>query len=98
MSINPVPAVSNATNASLTGGAGRSSSAPGPHEPSPRPNSGAKSIQEIQQRLQTSETLEIPRDEVQVQRDSASNGQIVIRYLDHSGQVILQVPSSQVLG
>jgi hypothetical protein len=100
MSINPVPAVSNAINASLTAGAGRSSSAraPGPHEPSPRPNSGARPIQEIQQRPQTSETLEIPKDEVQVQRDSASNGQIVIRYLDHSGQVILQVPSSQVLG
>jgi uncharacterized FlaG/YvyC family protein len=33
-----------------------------------------------------------------VQRDDESNGQIVIKYLDHSGQVILQIPSSQVLG
>jgi uncharacterized FlaG/YvyC family protein len=32
-----------------------------------------------------------------VQRDSETNGEIVIRYLDRSGDVILQVPSSQML-
>jgi len=35
-------------------------------------------------------------DEVQVQRDS-STGAIVIKYLDQAGNVVLQVPSSQVL-
>ena len=39
----------------------------------------------------------LPRDVVQVQHDSATNGVIVIKYLDHSGKLILQVPSSQVL-
>jgi len=40
----------------------------------------------------------MPQDEVEVQRDSAANDEIVIKYMDHSGNVILQVPSSQVLG
>ena len=43
-------------------------------------------------------TTEIPQDEVQVQRDSATNGEIVIKYLDHSGNVIVQLPSQQMLG
>ena len=100
MSINPVPAVGNATNsAPTTGGVrpfhGRTSE----HQvPSAQPNSGPGPRQEIRQRSQTSEPSETAKDEVQVQRDSESNGQIVIRYLDHAGQVILQVPSSQVLG
>lgn len=33
-----------------------------------------------------------------MQRDSATNGEIVIRYLDQRGNLILQVPSSEVLG
>jgi len=63
-----------------------------------RPVSDPDSKQEIATRRHTSQAAELPRDEVQVQRDTESNGQIVIRYLDQSGQVILQVPSSQVLG
>jgi ABC-type uncharacterized transport system involved in gliding motility auxiliary subunit len=42
-------------------------------------------------------SLEMLPDEVQVQRDGATNGAIVIKYLDHAGGVILQIPSSQVL-
>jgi len=100
MSIDPVPAAGYTTNASLTTAGVRSSPVPTsePQVPSTQPNSGPEPTQEIRQRPQTSESSEIPKDEVQVQRDSESNGQIVIRYLDHSGQVILQVPSSQVLG
>jgi hypothetical protein len=41
---------------------------------------------------------EIGEDEVQVQRDSESNNEIVIKYVDRAGNLILQVPSSQVLG
>jgi len=43
---------------------------------------------------------EMWRDEVQVQvqRDSESNNEIVIKYVDRSGNLILQIPSSQVLG
>jgi biopolymer transport protein ExbD len=39
--------------------------------------------------------VELPQDEVQVQRDSQN--QIVIKYLDGSGRVIFQVPSSQIV-
>lgn len=100
MSINPVPAVGNANHTSLTTGGVRSSHVrtSEPQGASTQPNSGPEPKQEIRHRPQTSETLETAKDEVQVQRDSESNGQIVIRYLDHAGQVILQVPSSQVLG
>lgn len=100
MSINPVPAVGNATNTSLTTGGVRSSHVrtSEPQGPSTQPNSGPEPKQEIRHQPQTSETLETAKDEVQVQRDSGNNGQIVIRYLDHAGHVILQVPSSQILG
>ena len=100
MSINPVPAVGNATNTSLTTGGVRSSHVrtSEPQGASPQPNSGPEPRQEIRHRPQTSETFETAKDEVQVQRDNESNGQIVIRYLDHAGQVILQIPSSQILG
>jgi hypothetical protein len=40
----------------------------------------------------------MPQDEVQVQRDPAGSGQIVIKYLDDKGNLVLQVPSSQLLG
>lgn len=45
-------------------------------------------------RKQTKEA-ELPQDEVQVQRDGQN--QIVIKYLDSSGKMIFQVPSSQIL-
>ena len=100
MSINPVQTISYATPASPTTAAVRSSHArtPDPQGPSTPPNSGPEPRQEIRSRPRTSEGSEIAKDEVQVQRDSESNGQIVIKYLDHSGRVILQIPSSQVLG
>ncbi|HUO13798.1 MAG TPA: hypothetical protein VMX38_02335 [Verrucomicrobiae bacterium] len=41
---------------------------------------------------------EIPQDEVEVQRDSQVHGEIVVRYVDQSGNVVLQMPSEQVLG
>ena len=43
-----------------------------------------------------SESSELPQDAVEVHRDNET-AEIVIRYLDHSGNVILQVPSSEVL-
>ncbi|MGC2447577.1 MAG: hypothetical protein WA477_08030 [Candidatus Sulfotelmatobacter sp.] len=41
---------------------------------------------------------ELHRDEVQVQRESGTDGEIVIRYVDRFGDLVLQVPSAQVLG
>jgi uncharacterized FlaG/YvyC family protein len=40
---------------------------------------------------------ELPQDEVEVQRDMQSGGEIVVRYIDSSGDLILQVPTEQVL-
>lgn len=62
------------------------------------PDSGNLPKKEIRVPESAAASFEIPQDEVQVQRDSETNGVIVIKYLDHSGSVILQVPSSQVLG
>jgi hypothetical protein len=44
-----------------------------------------------------SSLAEMPEDEVEVQRDSQNNGEIVVRYVDHSGNLILQMPTEQVL-
>jgi len=38
------------------------------------------------------------QDEVQVQRTDGVSGDIVIKYVDASGSLILQIPSEQVLG
>jgi len=40
----------------------------------------------------------MPQDEVQVQRTNGASGDIVIRYLDAHGNLIVQIPSAQVLG
>jgi hypothetical protein len=41
---------------------------------------------------------ELPQDEVQVQRDSQNRDEVVIKYLDKaSGDLILQIPSAEVL-
>ena len=99
MSINPVPGI---------GPANEVQAAPSPHpalthsasvEVEPvQPDSGSPPKQEIHRPQNTEASPEMPEDEVQVQRDSGTNGEIVIRYIDRSGDVILQVPSSQVLG
>ncbi len=63
-----------------------------------QPNSACKPKEEIRDLRNDSQSSELPRDEVQVQQGSETNGRIVIKYLDHSGKLILQVPTSQVLG
>jgi len=98
MSINPVQSVEPAgalfaetppTTATASPSVARGKS-------TPPPVSGTPSKAEL---APSSDTLVLPemrQDEVQVQRD-ASNGEIVIKYLDGHGDVILQVPSAQVL-
>ena len=100
MSINPVTDVKAGTEAesaempvrgvaSAASSQSKAQSIPisdvGPKQETPDPSTGTK-------------PPEMPVDEVQVQQDSQTNGRIVIRYLDHAGELILQVPSSQVLG
>jgi type II secretory pathway component HofQ len=63
-----------------------------------QPDMGPRSNREVPQPQSAPATFELPQDEVQVQRDPAGSGQIVIKYLDGKGNLILQVPSSQVLG
>ncbi len=99
MSINPVPGVGSATDpqsASVGHRAIPSTSAAAEPE-SAQSNSGTAPKQEVQQLQKAPVPVAEAQDEVQVQRDSATNGEIVIRYLDRSGDVILQVPSSQML-
>ena len=60
-------------------------------------DSGSDPKREIPVVQPSPQTVEIPQDEVQVQRDSQTNNEIVIRYVDGSGKLILQVPSSEVL-
>ncbi len=60
------------------------------------PNPGTSPKQESVKPRNDVQTQEMPQDEVQVQQDG-SDGKIIIRYLDGSGNVILQIPSSQLL-
>lgn len=60
-------------------------------------DSGTRPKREIHASPNGVPSPEMPADEIQVQQDSQTHGRIVIRYLDHEGEVILQVPSAQVL-
>lgn len=63
----------------------------------PAPDSGPSQKQTPAPPSVPDSSISTPEDEVQVQRQNGFNGEIVIRYLDGHGDVILQVPSSQVL-
>ncbi len=100
MSINPVPTTSSIDPAAAAGAAVRrnSSSAPHPQTASAAPDLGNKPKEEIRSTQFHSTSAPVRRDEVRVQRDEEANGQIVIKYMDAAGNLILQIPSSQVLG
>ena len=99
MSINPVPSTMNLPIAPVDA----------PPRPEPTPpaiapgdgslpsDSGSRPKTELPVPLPAAGAEEMPQDEVQVQRNDEANGEIVIKYLDGRGKVILQVPSSQVL-
>lgn len=59
------------------------------------PDPGTQPNRESHASSRAAKSSEMPGDEVQVQRDAQN--QIVIRYVDGSGKVIFQVPSSQML-
>jgi len=65
------------------------------HSNSIPPDSGPSPIRQRNIPPNPKKSVELPQDEVQVQRDSQN--QIVIKYLDGSGKVIFQVPSSQIV-
>lgn len=98
MSIDPVTTMSPATAAPSGATPARSGAAsPGLRRIS-RSNSETVPVKESHSGKLTSDAPEMPQDEVQVQRANDGSGDIVIRYMDPHGNLILQIPSSQVLG
>lgn len=98
MSINPVQGV-EASQVLLVEARARHEQPPSPvRARAQQPDSGTLPKQNIRVPGNAAASFEMHQDEVQVQRDSETNGVIVIKYLDHSGSVVLQVPSPQVLG
>jgi len=97
MSINPVLGMEAASTQWADGNPYRNGSAAANPRPAP-PDPGTSPKQEAHLSPSAPSLAELPQDEVQVQRDSGTNDEIVIRYVDRSGKLILQVPSSQVLG
>lgn len=99
MSINPVRAISQIVEARLANAAPRSAPPSAPVEQKvSNPDAGTSPKAEVQAKQKASSSAELPQDEVHVQRDSQTNGDVVVQYTDHSGNLILQVPSPQVLG
>lgn len=100
MSMNPVPATGSIDLAVAADAAVRknSSCAPQPEKATGPPDLGNNPKEEIRATQSDSTSAPMRRDEVRVQRDEETNGQIVIKYMDAAGNLILQIPSSQVLG
>jgi len=101
MSINPVQGIENIREVEFAGTNPRPEPArpsASENENSDEPDPGTAPSQEIRVAQTVSTSPELPQDEVQVQRDSDADDEIVIKYVDHSGNLILQVPSSEVLG
>jgi len=98
MSINPVQPIENVNEAQLAQSDLRSQSPRSPVHETSAPDPGTRPTQEVRTSPNVSASPDVQQDEVEVQRDNEVNDEIVIRYVDHSGNLILQVPSSQVLG
>ena len=98
MSINPVQAISQIVEERLANAKSRPEQPPAPIEvQTSDPNAGTPPKTEVQEKQKASASAELPQDEVRVLRDSQTNDDVVVKYLDHSGNLILQVPSAQVL-
>jgi len=98
MSIQPVPELGPVADPGSSS-AGTRADVPTHSQPaSAELDSGKQSRTEHSTLEPSMDSTQMPRDEVQVQRVNGASGDIVIRYLDASGNLILQIPSSQVLG
>jgi hypothetical protein len=98
MSINPVPIIvpGSATELADANPQKRPNAAQEENPVQPIPGTSPK--QESNSTQPAAASTELPQDEVQVLRDSQTNGEVVIKYLDHAGNLIVQIPSSQMLG
>ncbi len=100
MGINPVPAItSEQTQSAPADRLVQTTQAPAQtSEQSSAPASGTRSESVTHGPSAASSASELPQDEVQLLRDQQTHGDVVVKYLDRSGNLVLQVPSSQVLG
>lgn len=97
MSIAPVEGISATRNEQVERpslGSGTPQSRP---VPSAQTVSGGFSEQESFPAKNVPSTYELPVDVVEVHQDPDIKGQIIIQYLDHTGSLILQVPSTEEL-
>jgi hypothetical protein len=97
MSINPLPPIEPAVGTPAPDNPRATRSSPTAEANSGQSDSGTYPKEKDRPAEHAAASSELPQDEVQVQRDSETNGEIVIRYLDHSGNLIVQMPSSQML-
>jgi len=73
---------------------------PTPHSENPGPSlpaSGNVPKQEGQVQKAAPAESQLPEDEVELQRDSQLENELIVRYVDKSGGLILQIPSEQTL-
>ena len=61
------------------------------------PDAGNVSKQEAQTAHGSFVTTQLPEDEVELQHDSELENELIVRYVDGSGNLIVQVPSGQML-
>jgi len=104
MSINPVPAIGPASEvpaSEIPPRAQQPKSDPlseSAKKPETRPDTGTVSKQDSSFARTAPIPSEFPEDEVQLQQDPEIKDQVIIKYLDKAnGEVVLQVPSAQVL-
>lgn len=99
MSINPVQKTEPAIELQVTQPGARSSPPPSvAAAKSAASDPGTSPKQNLHDPQNAASTTEFPQDEVQVLRDNGTNGDIIVKFMDHFGNVVLQIPSSQVLG
>ena len=55
------------------------------------------SDEEVQAPKDDSASSQLPQDEVQLQHDTQLQQQLIVRYMDGAGNLILQIPSAQTL-
>jgi hypothetical protein len=96
MSISPVPNFDQEAAASVAEANPRRRPSPTPEENVVPPDQGTSPKPEARSVQSAAASTELPEDEVQVQRETGGD-EIVVRYMDHAGNLVLQVPSSQVL-
>lgn len=59
--------------------------------------SGKVSNAEVETPKSSPAPPQVPEDEVQLQRDSELENEVIVRYVDKAGNLILQVPGAQML-